>query len=336
MLHSTLHNKNDQTPIYKQIAQSIANQIENVTIKKNSVLPSINAFSETHDVARDTIQKAYKELKANGYIASVLGKGYYVLGRKKRQLKILLVFNKLSSFKKIIYYSFIEALGNKAVVDLHIHHHNPQQLKTIIDNNLGKYDHYVIMPYFKTNTKPGAYKGTLKKIPADELLLLDGSVPGFSHSKIVYQDFQADIFAAFASATDLLQKYHTLAIIVPKDDHYTLGIIAGLEDFCRQYQKTFTLVAGDDKMKPAKGTAYIVVTDNDLALLIKEVRKSGYVAGRDIGIISFNESPLKELLDITVMSTDFKKMGAVAAKLILQHKISQIKNPLVMIKRGSL
>lgn len=336
MLKSILYNKNDQTPIYKQIAGSIAKQIEKGTLKKDFVLPSINIFSDTYEVARDAVEKAYNELEKDGYIGSASGKGYYVIGKQQTGLKILCVFNKLSSFKKIIYYSFIKALGINVTVDLHIHHYNPQHLKRIIDDNLGKYDQYVIIPHFEANMNPKVYMDIIKEIPPDELLLLDRTIPGFSNCKSVYQDFRGDIFDALVKATDLLQKYHTLTIIFPQHSHHPAGIIAGLEDFCSQYDKRFTVIFNEDEIRLAKRIVYIVIADDDLAVLVKKVRRSAFVTGKDIGIISFNESELKELLDITVISTDFKKMGETAAELILQNKVEQIKNPFVMIKRGSL
>ncbi|HSQ43595.1 MAG TPA: hypothetical protein VLM16_01280, partial [Ginsengibacter sp.] len=85
-----------------------------------------------------------------------------------------------------------------------------------------------------------------------------------------------------------------------------------------------------------KGTIYLAIEDDDLAILVKKVRKSGYKMGKEIGIISFNETELKELLDITVISTDFSKMGQIAADLILKKQVKQIKNLYQIIKRGSL
>jgi len=60
----------------------------------------------------------------------------------------LLVFNKLSSYKKIVYESIIKTLGDKGKVDLHVHRYSPVILNEIISNNLGKYHYYVIMPHF--------------------------------------------------------------------------------------------------------------------------------------------------------------------------------------------
>jgi hypothetical protein len=43
----------------------------------------------------------------------------------------------------------------------------------------------------------------IKKIPPDELLLLDKSMPGFANSMAVFQDFKMDIYDAMASVSSL-------------------------------------------------------------------------------------------------------------------------------------
>lgn len=336
MLNAQLYDSREKMPIYKQIAESIGKQIDKGLIKKNFLLPSINIFSEKYAVARDTAEKAYKELKKGGYITSVSGKGYYVVGKKETKIKVLLVFNKLSSFKKIIYYSFLNKLGERAVVDLQVHHYNPQHLKKIIDLNLGKYDYYVIMPHFETNANKRAYLPIIKRIPENELLLLDKSIPELAGSMAVYQDFKTDIFDALASASGTLEKYNRLTIIFPDYANHPMEILEGLKEFCTNYNKKFTIITNADEIRLVKGVVFLVIADDDLAILVKKIRKSGYEMGKEIGVISFNETELKELLDITVISTDFEKMGLTAANLILKKQVKQVKNPYKIIKRGSL
>lgn len=58
--------------------------------------------------------------------------------------------------------------------------------------------------------------------------------------------------------------------------------------------------------------------------------------GKDIGVISYNEIPLKVLMGITVISTDFKGMGEAAAKLVLSNKEEIYKNPFHYIELHSL
>lgn len=106
----------------KQIVYAVSLNIDNGTLTPHTKLPSINDFSATWRYGRDTVEKAYRELIAEGYIYAVPAKGYYVVGKKDKKLKVLLIFNKLSSYKKIIYYSFLETLKDKATVDLQIHH----------------------------------------------------------------------------------------------------------------------------------------------------------------------------------------------------------------------
>jgi DNA-binding LacI/PurR family transcriptional regulator len=83
-------------------------------------------------------------------------------------------------------------------------------------------------------------------------------------------------------------------------------------------------------------TAYLVVEEHDLADLVKKVRQSNYTLGKEIGIVSFNETTLKELLGITVITTDFETMGRTAAALLLDKKKIKVKNPFYMIRRETL
>jgi DNA-binding LacI/PurR family transcriptional regulator len=45
---------------------------------------------------------------------------------------------------------------------------------------------------------------------------------------------------------------------------------------------------------------------------------------------------LKELLGITVITTDFEAMGRTAAELLLEKQRVKVKNPFYTIRRGSL
>lgn len=211
----------DKKPKYKQIVESIITDIERTVLKNNEQLPSISELSEEYYQARDTVEKAYKELKERGYITSVQGKGFYVERKTSAKLSILLVFNKLSSYKKIIYYSFLRTLGDKAKVDLQIHHYNATLFKEIIENNLGKYNYYVIMPHFFQDVDKVDYLKIIRSIPTDQLVLLDKDLPGLKTDHLaIYQDFEKDIYSALESATDLLAKYNKLVLVFPSEVNY--------------------------------------------------------------------------------------------------------------------
>jgi len=58
--------------------------------------------------------------------------------------------------------------------------------------------------------------------------------------------------------------------------------------------------------------------------------------GTDVGIISFDETPMKEILKggISVLSTDFIRMGSTAASFINGESFSQEANPFRFILRS--
>ncbi len=330
-------NHEDKTPKYKQIVSSVIHDIEKGILQRGEQLPSINYVSEEYYLGRETVEKAYRELKELGYITSVAGKGFYVEGLRANKIRILLIMNKLSSYKKIIYYAFLKALGDKATVDLHIHHYNATLFKEIITENLGKYHYYVVMPHFFENTNKVDIQSVLELIPKDELILLDRNLPELKSDIIaVYQDFEKDIYQALESGNDLLQKYQRLVAVFPSDGQYPDEIVRGFKLYCIHYQKEFSIIenALEEKISPA--TAYIVIEETDLAELIKKVRQTHYELGKEVGVVSFNDATLKELLSITVITTDFETMGRTAAALLLDKQKVRIKNPFSMVRRQSL
>jgi len=327
--------KNGDQLLYLKITNYITKQIESGVYPQNRRLPSINEFSSKNGVSRDTTEKAYKLLIQRGYIIPVSRKGYFVNKGKQAKLKVLFILNKLSSYKKIVYYSFLETLGRQANVDLQIHHYDPKLLNEILETNTGQYHYYVVMPHFFTGADPAVYRKVLAKIPAEQLLLLDKQLPDFKNSMSVYQDFEKDIYDGLTTAVPGLHKYKKIVLVFPENDNHPTGIIAGVERFCKLHRKTFKQVA-EAKTKISKGAVYIFVTEDDLAIFIKKVRQTGLVPGKDVGIISFNETIFKELLGITVMTTDFEQMGRSAAQLILENKQAAVRNNFKFIQRDSL
>jgi len=330
-------NHKSKTPKYKQIVESIITDIERGNLKKNNQLPSISEMSAHYDLARDTVEKAYRELRERGFIVSVQGKGYYVSGGNDGKIRILLIFNKLSSYKRLIYYSFLQELGERAQVDLQVHHYNAKLFADIIERNLGKYNYYVVMPHFVHDLDKVNLEQVMKSIPADELVFLDKDYPALpGNYPAVFQDFQRDIFNALLSANDLMQKYQQMVLVMPSDGNYPTEIARGFHNYCVNYKKTYRIIETATEEQLQAGTAYCVIEETDLAELIKKIRQTKWQLGKDIGLISFNDTTLKEVLDITVITTDFGAMGQTAAQLLLEGKKEKVKNPFYLVRRGSL
>lgn len=330
---------NSKLPKYRQICAAIINDLEKGVLKKDDPLPSINELSFEHDIARDTVEKAYNELKEQGIITSVRGKGFFVVGLKSSKLRILLVLNKLSAYKKIIYYSFIHTLGDKAVVDLQIHHYNAVLLKKILDDAAGKYHYYVVMPHFYEGLETVDVVKELSKIAADELVVLDKFLPELKGPHLcVYQDFENDIYDALESGEDRISKYKELCLVFPENENYPSEIVRGFRKYCSHYKKSYEVKQTAIDIQLKKGCLYIVIEETDLVEVVKKAIDNNYQPGHDIGILSFNETTLKEILagGIATISTHFEAMGSTAATLILEKQFIKIKNPFSLIRRPSL
>ena len=70
----------DARPIYTQIADSFRTQIRAGVLAEGDKLPSVRELASELTINPNTIQRAYRELEAEGWIASVPGKGSFVCG----------------------------------------------------------------------------------------------------------------------------------------------------------------------------------------------------------------------------------------------------------------
>ncbi|KPM30571.1 Transcriptional regulator of rhamnose utilization, GntR family [Croceitalea dokdonensis DOKDO 023] len=333
-------------PKYKQVMDSILRNINNGSLLLGEKIPSINELSEEHLLSRDTVEKAYSLLKKQHIIESVKGKGYYI-AKTDLSIKanVLFLINKLSTYKMRIFNAFVNKLGANAKVDLDIYHCEPLVFSKILEEKKNMYDHYVIMPHFKNEHMQhmGCTDDILKailSIPNGKLIVLDRNLKSLSREAgRIYQDFTEDIYNALTQGIQKLSKYDKIVLVYPNKAVYPYpkGIVTGFKRFCIQHNWDYEVLDEIyDSMELQPKDLYIIIEENDLVNLVKQVRDKKYTLGEDIGIISYNDTPLKELLGITVMTTDFKKMGEQAASMILDNRRSEIKNEFNFIDRHSV
>src|SRR5699024_12462021 len=107
---------------------------------------------------------------------------------------------------------------------------------------------------------------------------------------------------------------------------YPHEIKAGFRNVCMLNTFDLSIYEEMNENSPdQKGDVYIVISETDLVELSKKCKDNHFKIGTDIGIISYNETPLKEILleGITVISTDHKAMGRKTAELILDKKYTK-------------
>ena len=78
--------------------------------------------------------------------------------------------------------------------------------------------------------------------------------------------------------------------------------------------------------------------EDDLIDLLSKIKESNLKVGSEIGIISYNETPWKQFIlnGITTISTDFIKMGRMAAEMVLTNSTDKLQVPFTLTLRDSL
>lgn len=71
-------NYRDKRPIYKQIIDTIKEQILSGILKPDEQLTSVRQLAMEININPNTIAKAYAELERSGIIYSAMGRGYFV------------------------------------------------------------------------------------------------------------------------------------------------------------------------------------------------------------------------------------------------------------------
>lgn len=326
-------NSNIGIPKYKQIVVSIENAITNGALKKGDQIPSINAIRDTHHLSRDTVIIAFNELKSRGIIQSVVGKGYYVSSENVSvKKKVLLLFDELNSFKEDLYNSFINNLDEDVQVDIYFHHFNINVFNKIVEDNIGNYNHYIIMPANLKNTSQ-----ILSKLPKDKVYILDQMPKDLKSYPGIFQNFEKDIYTSLNNAYKAIAKYSKL-ILVFSNDRQPIDMRKGFLKFCKYKSINHDVINTLKNRALSKGELYIIPDDKNLLRIIKRIKENKLLLSKDIGIISYNDTLLKEVVEggITTISTDFNSMGKQLAEIILNNENKLIENPSHLILRHSL
>lgn len=318
---------------YKLVVSHVTDRIQSEEYTVGDRIPSINEFRNRYDLSRDTVFAGLRELIAKGIIAANHGVGYFVTSTKiEAGHNVFLLFNEFNGFKEVLFNSFMEAVGSSVTTDLYFHNYNRKVFDTLVRDASNKYTDYIIMS--------GKFQGIgpLLDSLSGRVFLLDHFHPELKGKySAVFQDFEKNTYEALTCGLDLIRKYKRI-FMVQKEEKEPEERYEGLKAFCDEYGFDHSFLPEIGRRSIKKGDLFIVVKDEDLADLMKQAAVQRLIPGIDFGIISYNDTPLKEVLagGITTLSTDFKQMGKTLAQLINTKAISTIENPWQFTIRKSL
>lgn len=318
---------------YKQVVNYVIEKINEGDLKKGDWIPSINEFRKKYNLSRDTVFAGISELKSRGIIDSTPGVGYFIAStRLTLKHKILLLFNEFNEFKEELYNSLIENIDKSATVELYFHNYNRKVFETLINDANGKYTTYILMT--------GKFQGLdpLLQSISGKVFLLDhchAELKGKYSS--VTQNFENDTYEAMKFGLKYIKKYKRI-LMVQSEAKEPYERYDGLQRFCKEYDFEHKYLNSVTGKRIKEGDLFLLVNDRDLVDVLKQAEKQSFTPGHEFGIISYNDTPLKEILmgGITTLSTDFRLMGKTMASIINKKSVETFDNPWIFTIRKSL
>lgn len=335
----------DKTPIYKQLVEYFEHGARDGSLEPGTMLPSMNELAAEYGISRETAKKAYGILVKSGVIVPHHGKGFYIARhRGDEKLRILLILDELSIYKQIMFKSFSDTLAGKADITIVNHGQDPQLLQYYLDQNLDEFDYYLIAPHFSLDDETTAFvHKQLDRVPNRKLIMLDRFIDiGRGSYGSVYQDFENDIYDGLSQGADPVgaKRAKRLRVLTLPTSLYGPMICRGVEKFAADHGKLKVEFLSEVPDDIIPGDCFLVLNsklDSGLVALAGRMKVKGFIPGKDVFIVSYNEYDINELVlgGLTTVSTDFPAMGRIAAGMILSGKLEKVHSPFRMTKRST-
>ena len=319
---------------HDQLVQGIINAIDEKIIARNDALPSVNAMINGVGFARETIMKAYRELASRGIVESRNRVGFYIANTKTGQrLRVALLMYAIDTFQEQFYRSFRKELGPDIHLDVFFHHGNIEVFETILSLMRGKYGMYVVSPIPHPRTKE-----LLRDIPAGKFIMFDRYEPLDVEHSYVVQEFAKSSYNTFVELYESIKAFDEIIFFYQSGSLVPVEIVRSFKKFLKKYGVKGKILPEYQPGSLEKGKVYYTNDNTELYAIIKDSRTKRLEPGKDIGILSHNDEPVKEIIaeGVTTFSTDFAEMGKQTARFILSREPVYKVIPTKLIRRRSL
>jgi DNA-binding transcriptional regulator YhcF (GntR family) len=326
-------NPKSAVPKYRQVVDAITSAIEDKILIIGDKLPSISQLCVNNTVKRDTVMYALNELKAKGIITSHQGKGYYIASTDvKINDRYFLLFDELNAYSGAIYNKLMSLLPVHSSADIFFHHNDPCRIKELLMQSNGTYTAYVLSYKGLEN-----YSHLINKLPGQHTCMIGKPEMDFTNSHCVFYDHNKDMYEVLRTLRKPLKKYCRLIYLSHNSD-ILINREEGFKRFCTEEKIDFLICNNPESIRPALYEAYFVPKDGILVKLIGQIRKAGLVVGENIGIVSFNDTEVKEITEggLTVITPDYSDICSRVIEITKGRKRGQLRTRMNIIQRNSL
>ncbi len=318
----------------EQLINGVINAIDEKILIQGSRLPSVKNMAENINFAPKTVAKAYKNLKDKGLIESRDRLGYFVVNEDTIQVaKVALLMYAFHPFQEVFYNAFRDTLGDHIHVDVFFHHSNIDLFETILGNIKGQYGMYVIAPIPHEKTKK-----LLMDFSPNQLLLVDRFEEIDARYSNITQEFELATYKALEELKTQILQFEEIILFYKPNSDYPKEVLKAFKKFIKNENINGKTEASYIPGKLKKRTIYFTIGDGDLWKILKDCQLNNWSIGKDIGVFSNNDGPVKEIIcgGITTFSTDFKLMAQQAAQFVLDRKPVNKTIPTKLTRRNSL
>ena len=180
--------------------------------------------------------------------------------------------------------------------------------------------------------------GIIQKIAGNQLLVIDWKIHSNNGQSAVFQNFGEPVYDCLQNNLELIKEYGEFTFYYPTFTYHPKVAIEYFEKFCIENKIKFSVVTNSKQFNIKKGGLYFLVSDRTLANFLDQCAEKGFEPGKEVGVISYNETPMKKYVKsgITVISTDFELMGQKAAEFVKNDKPVHFEVPTTLKLRSSL
>lgn len=317
---------------HDRLVQGIINAIDEKVLVTDDLLPSLNEMIRELQFSRDTVVKGYQELINRGLIGSTRGRGYYVTnGNTGQTLQVALMMYNMDTFEEQFYRNFRAELGPNVHLNVFFHHGNIEVFETILTQIKGKYGMYVIAPIPHPRTRE-----LLETIPRNRFLMVDRHEPLEGEFNHITQEFAHSSYRIFMELAPVIGKFDEMIFYHSADSLDPKEIVGAFKKFLKDTKIKGRILP---EFKPGtieKGKVYFTLDNYAIFAMLKECKEKKLKPGKDLGVLSHNDEPAKELIGITTYSADFSLMGKKAGVFVMGREPVGETMPMVLWRRNTL
>lgn len=306
--------------VYEQVADYLRSKILSGELSVGTKLMSISKFSKAYGLSKDSVERGYNKLEAEGLIKAVPCKGCFVLESTGRQDRAAFITNAMYDYNVRLYKSICQQIGKATRVDFILYHDQAAQLEEWVRRNQGNFDHYIFGCDWSGQTTYKDLLPILAELPHDKIFVIGDNnrlISGYSGSLV---DYRYSILQELEANLATLTKYKHIKmssaddLVIPKD------FFDGVSDFGKRYGLEVDLVNYANLRTLVPQCLYICSGDSELLSLLDRINKTNFIIGEDIGILSFNDTLLKKKNGISIIEDDLNILSKEVSEILSNNR----------------